>query len=896
MTAATAEPFPHLDAPALAPRGRMLTTKVSAPRLRPSLVARRHLLDLIAAADAPVTLVSAPAGYGKSTLVAHGLSLSGLPTAWVSLDTYDNDPLDFFALVVAAIQAVEPAAAAGSHALLGGPIPPSAHVIVRSLLADVAPTTRPFALVLDDYHVIQEPAIHEAMGTLLPNLPPAMRLFILARTAPPLPLARLRGRRDLLELGPRDLRFSDEEARDLLQRTDGVAVTPGEVGTLNERAEGWVTGLQLVGHVLRGQSPERVRRFAAEFSGNVRPIESYLWEEVIDRQPAAVQTFLLQTSILDRFSGAFCDAVTGREDGAATIRQLEQERLFVVGLDHVGRWYRYHHLFADVLRERLVQAVGEEELLGLHRRAATWLEGQGLVEDAARHAVAARDWERAARLLVQVADDLYEQDRGRPLFDWLRGLPDHVLARSPILAYYLAFSAIRLGRPHDTVSPLRIAEEAWTLSGDRASIGLVQLVHLLLSLARQDPAAAIDHATRALGLLPDDRADERSHALALLGSAYYWAGDCAMAEATLARVRIALESGRFAWLGFIEMAYSGGVLVQRGRLPEATVLLQRCCTIADRQDEMQSLHALHRLGDICVEWNLLDDAERTFRRADAVAVQTKHDGFRGWTDLGLARVAWARGDADTAFDDVERAIDHATQSQWQKFVRDARAVQARFWLASGRLPLARRWAESCDLDPYLPPRYERQVEHLTFVRLLLADDRAAYALTLLDAIAAHAADQGRHGDLVEITVLQALAHKADGDHAAALAALDRALVLGEPGGYVRAFADEGEAVALLLRHAAARGSHRDYAVRLLAAIDGSAAQPSTPQNDRLDALSEREVEVLRLVATGLPNREIGQQLFITEKTVKKHLSNILSKLGAANRTQAVDQARRRGLV
>jgi len=238
---------------------------------------------------------------------------------------------------------------------------------------------------------------------------------------------------------------------------------------------------------------------------------------------------------------------------------------------------------------------------GQHQRAAGWLEAEGLVEEAARHAVAGGDWERAARLLVRVADDLYVQDRGRPLFDWLHGLPDHVLARSPILAYYLAFSAIRLGRPRDTVTPLRIAEEEWTLSGDRASLGLVKLVHLLLSLARQDPAAAIDHATEALDLLPDGREDERAHALALHGSAHFWAGDCAMAEARLARVRIALESSRFAWLSFIELAYSGGVLVQRGRLPEAMVLLRRCCTIADLQDEMQSLHSLHRLGDIYVE-------------------------------------------------------------------------------------------------------------------------------------------------------------------------------------------------------------------------------------------------------------------------------------------------------
>jgi LuxR family maltose regulon positive regulatory protein len=887
-------PHPELRPPG--PPQRLLTTKLSAPRLRPSLVARPHLLDRITAAAAPLTLVCAPAGYGKSTLVTHWLIAAGIAPAWVSLDPHDDDPFDFFSLVVAAIRTIDPVSLARTQALLEGPLSPSPQAIVGALLADAAHTTRPFVLVLDDYHAITDPAIHAAMGTLLSTLPPTLRFVLITRTAPPLPLARLRGRGEVLDLGPDDLRFTDAEALDLLQRANGLEVTQGEVGSLNDRAEGWVAGLQLVGHVLQGQSPEQVRRFAAEFSGNVRSIETYLWEEAIDRQPTAVQTFLLQTSILDRFSGPLGDAVTGREDGTATIRTLEQERMFVVALDDVGRWHRYHHLFADVLRERLVEAVGEEEVLGLHRRAARWLEEEGLVEEAARHAVAGRDWERAVRLVERVAADLYEQDRGRLLFEWLRGLPDHVLARSPVLGYYLAFAATRLGRLHQAATPLRIAEEAWTLSGDRASLGLIRLVHALRSFVAQDAASAIALATQALDLLPDDRQDERAHALVYLGTAYFWAGDCVKAEATFAHARTVLEGGRREWLRLLEMAFSGGVLVQRGRLPDATVLLRQVCTVADRQDEVQGLHSLHRLGDIYVEWNLLADAEQTLRRADSLSVETKTPTWRGWIGLGLARAAWARGDAEAAFDELQQAIDHATETGWRKVVRDARALQARFWLATGRLALARRWAEGCDLDPYLPPSYERQVEHLTFVRLLLADDLATLALKLLDAIAAHATAQGRHGDLVEIAVLRALAHKQAGDPTAALAALDQALALGEPGGYTRTFAIEGEALAPLLRHAAGRGKHRDYATRLLAAIEGEASPAVAASADGPDALSEREAEVLRLVAVGLTNREIGQRLYISEKTVKKHMNNVLGKLQAANRTEAVHQARRLKLI
>jgi LuxR family transcriptional regulator, maltose regulon positive regulatory protein len=329
---------------------------------------------------------------------------------------------------------------------------------------------------------------------------------------------------------------------------------------------------------------------------------------------------------------------------------------------------------------------------------------------------------------------------------------------------------------------------------------------------------------------------------------------------------------------------------------DATVLLRRVCALADRDDEVQGLHSLHRLGDVYVEWNLLDDAERTLQRADALSVQTKTPTWRGWICLGLARIAWARGDAELAFDELDRAVDFAGQIGWQKVVRDAHALQARFWLAAGQTSLAHRWAEGCDLDPHQSPNYERQAEYLTFGRLLIADGRPALALPLIDAIAAHATAQGRHGDLIEIAVLQALAHNTDGDQTAALAALDRALALGEPGGYVRALANEGEAFVPLLRHAATHGNHRDYARRLLNAIEGGAAPATVPQTNTQDALSDRELDVLRLVATGLANRDIGRRLFISEKTVKKHLSNILGKLGATNRTQAVDQARRAELI
>jgi LuxR family maltose regulon positive regulatory protein len=344
------------------------------------------------------------------------------------------------------------------------------------------------------------------------------------------------------------------------------------------------------------------------------------------------------------------------------------------------------------------------------------------------------------------------------------------------------------------------------------------------------------------------------------------------------------------------MANSGGVLVQQGKLLEATVLFRRVIRTGDHLHLFMVQNALYQLGHVYLEWNMLDEAERTLRHADELAQTTRVILFGNRICLGLARLAWARGEVEDAFDEVERAINYAGQAGMVQHARDARALQVRFWLAADQLALARRWADSCELDPYQPPEYERQVEHLTYVRLLIGEERPDLALRILDGIQQVAEETGRHGDLVEILVLRVLAHNADGDQVRALDALEQALVAGREGGYVRTFADEGEALAPLLRRAAARGAYRDYAQQLLTVIEGVAPAPRPDQSGRSEALSEREVEVVRLVAAGLANREIGQRLFISEKTVKKHLSNILGKLGTTNRTQAVDQARRLDLL
>jgi LuxR family maltose regulon positive regulatory protein len=886
---------PQIEHIPSAPRAGLLTTKLCAPRLRPNLVARPRLLEAISVADSALTVLCAPAGYGKSTLVTQWLIDAGIPIAWVSLDAYDNDLQDFFSLIVSAIQSIDRDIAAGTWQLLNNSTPPSGEALARSLIEEVSITTRPFALVLDDYHLINASEIHSAMATMLQNLPEALRVFIISRTDPPLPLARLRSQKELLELGQDDLQFSDDEALALLQRFDGLEVTPGEVSTLNDRTEGWVAGLQLISHVLRGHPPDRIRRFAVEFSGSVRSIEKYLWEEVIEGQPPEVQSFLLRTSILSQFAAPLCDAICESSDSAATIRQLEKERLFLVSLDDVGQWYRYHHLFGDVLRDRLAEELSEAELAGLHRRAAAWLEEQDFIEDAARHAVAGRDWERAIRLVEGIGFELYEQDRITALCKWLQGLPNEILERSPRLAFWLAYALTRLGRFDQAVQPLRIVEQGWEGDADPIDFASLRILQSFRSLADDLPRSS-DFARDALALLPDDRPDDQAMAYLMLALSHMVRGECAEAEQAFANVRVKADIGHRIWIEFVEMAGSGGVLIQQGKLPQAAILFRRVLKLADEQYAIPSQQAMCRLGEIYLEWNDLDEAERLFLRTDAICEQTRSILWRSEVCLGLAKVAWARSEFETAFDEVERALDFGNQAGLLIQVRYARAHQARFWLTAGQLALARRWADSSDLDPYLPPRHERIFEHLTFVRLLIAEDQSSAALKILKAIGDAAREKGRTGDLIEVLALQALAYKQDGEHAEALDNLEQALAAGDQAGYVRIFVDEGEAIAPLLRHVSTRGARRDYAQKLLAAIDGSEPPPSYSKSETVDALSEREVEVLRLVSAGLPNRDIGQHLFISEKTVKKHLSNILGKLEATNRTQAVDQARRIGLL
>jgi LuxR family maltose regulon positive regulatory protein len=874
---------------------RLLTTKLSATRLRSNLVLRSGLINAISYADVPLTVVCGPAGYGKTTLVTQWMISSGAPAAWVQLDAFDNDPWHFLHLIASAVETIDRDIAADTLALLRDPGQPHrCEVATASLLEGLAKATHAFALVLDDYQVIDSPGIHDIMRAIVQHPPLIMRVFIISRSEPPLQLAGLRGRHQVLELGQEDLRFTHEEALELLHVTNGIDVTPGEVNAINDRAEGWVAGLQLAAYMMHAQSKTGIRHFVDDFCGSVRSIEHYLLEEVIGRQSPAIQDFLLRTSILDRFSAPLCAAVTGMEESRAVIRHLERNNLFVMPLDHLSHWYRFHYLFSDVLRDRLAQELSEEEINELHRSAAAWLEENDSPEEAARHAVAGQDWDRAATLLEQIGVELYQQDQLMALCVWLQGTPPATLERHPKLAFWLAYSLIRTGRFREAAQPLRIAEQAWAHGESRANLGRLRILQALRATAN-DPSQAIALAGEARDLLVDDQTGDLETASIVLARAHLGHGDTVRAEATYAALRRQSDDGTLDWIQLAEMNGSAEALGKQGKLLEAVVLHRRVIKMGGERHPLQSQRAHCALGMICIEWNMLDDGIRHYRHAEALAEQTQSALNQYAMCLVLARAHWAWGNVESAFDEIERSIEYASQMGFLQAARNARAQQARYWMLQGRVTLARRWSDSIDFDPYLPSDYDRQFEQLTFARLLIASEQPALALSILDAADELAASQSRAADRIEISVLRALAHKCQGDHANALAALHHALALGEPGGFVRTFADADALIIPLLRHASVHGDYRDYAQRLLTAIEGTTAISVSAQKETVEALSEREIQVLRLVAAGMSNRDIGRQLFIAERTAKKHLTNILGKLQATNRTQAVDNARRMGL-
>ncbi len=832
----------------------LLETKLYIPRWRPGLVSRPRLIErLNRGIDRKLTLVSAPAGFGKTTLLAEWLAATPAterPAAWVSLDQSDNDPALFWAYFIAALQTIRSGVGQSALSLLHSPQPPPIESVLTILINEINAIEIDFALILDDYHVIDAQPVHSAIGFFLDHLPPRMHLVIASRADPPLPLARLRGRGESTELRASDLRFTPDEAAAFLNDVMGMDLTAGDVAALETRTEGWIAGLQLAALSMQGR--DDVAGFIKAFSGDDRYIVDYPVEEVLQRQPERVRSFLLQTSILDRLSGPLCDAVTDEEEGKALLETLERGNLFVVPLDDKRHWYRYHHLFADVLRAHSMEEQPDQAPT-LHRRASEWYEHNGLRADAVRHALAAEDFEWAAGL-IELAWPILDRGFGHATFiGWVKALPDGLVRARPVLSAGYAWALLIGGKLEAAEARLRDAERwldtatgTWERpeapsaemvvadeEGLRYLPGTIATARAFHAQAIGDVPGAEKYARRALDLLPEGDYFHRAIPTGLLGLAYWARGDLEAAHRSFSDSRENMRMAGDVLLTINGTAGLAYITIAQGRLHEAVSLYEQSLQLVAELGEPvpEGTADLYvGLSEPLLEQGDLEAATRHLLRSEELGEQAAQDAYQYRWRVARARLKEVQGDLDGALDlldDAERVYTGGVVPN----VRPVAALRARVWIAQGRLTQALRWARERGLSTDDDLSYLVEFEHVTLARVLIASyksDRVERsvleAMGLLDRLLKAAEDGGRTGSEIEILVLQALAHEAQGDVSRGLDPLERALSLAEAESYVQVFADEGEPMRTLLRQAAAQGIANSYTQRLLSAFDKQ-AQP-----------------------------------------------------------------------
>ncbi|MGY1771004.1 LuxR C-terminal-related transcriptional regulator [Blastococcus sp. SYSU D00813] len=891
--------------------GPLLTTKLHRPRRRRGLVPRPRLAErLDRGRDATLTLVSAPAGFGKSTVLTEWLAAAvpgGRAGAWLSLDARDNDPALFWSYVVAALQTAVPGIGAAALASLRSPHTP-ADAALATLVNELAELPGELVLVLDDYHVIDSPQVHEGLAFLVEHLPTQVQLVIAGRADPPLPLARLRGRGELVEVRAADLRFTPDEVATYLTDAMGLALSATDVAVLDSRTEGWIAALQLAALSMQGR--EDATGFVAEFAGDDRYIVDYLVEEVLQRQPQDVRTFLLQTSVLSRLTGALCDAVVGKDGGTAVLETLDRANLFLVPLDDRRHWYRYHHLFADVLQARLL-AEQPELLVELHRRASAWHAAHGEPSEAIRHALAGGDAERAADLVELAMPAARRNRQETTLRHWFRQLPEAVLRTRPVLRAGYAGAILVHGELDGVEEHLRDAERWLEHPGPDVDAAVVRAVRSQVAVYRAaqsrvtgDSAGASTHARRVLDFAAPDDHLVRGAAAGLLGLTHWSDGDLVAAHRWWSEAHTELgQAGHHSDTLGVALAVAD-ISIARGRLREAEAVYRRglATAAAHAPTVLRGAADMHvGLSELAREGDDLDSARRHLA---ASAELGEHAGLpqnRHRSRIAMARVHQAEGDLDGAVDLLDEA-ERLYDGDMFPDVRPIAALRARVRLAQGRIGEALSWVRERGLSSGDRLSYLREFEHVTLARTLLAQHAAtgdqrcvAEARALLQRLLDEAEQGERTGSVIEIAVLLARACRADGDLSGALASLRRALTLAEPEGYVRVFLDEGPEMTSLLEVLATREEPHPHVRRLLhAGLDPVPAAPA--QRSLVEPLSARELDVLRLLDTDLDGPAIARRLFVSVNTVRTHTKNVYAKLEVNNRRAAVRRGRELNLL
>jgi LuxR family transcriptional regulator, maltose regulon positive regulatory protein len=904
----------------------LLETKLYVPRSRRGLVPRPRLSERLDRGTASkLTLVSAPAGFGKTTLVTEWLAAGPAGerlAAWLSLDRADNDPASFWTYVIAALRTVASGVGEGALALLQAPRPPPIETVLTVLLNDLGAVAGDIVLVLDDYHVIDASDVQDGMAFLLDHLPPWLHVVIASRADPALPLARWRARGELAEVRAAELRFTPDEAAAYLNEMMGLRLTARDVAALEGRTEGWIAALQLAALSMQGR--DDVAGFIAGFAGDDRYVVDYLAEEVLQRQPEHVQAFLLQTCILGRLSGPLCDAVTGQGGGKAMLAALERGNLFLVPLDDRRRWYRYHHLFADVLQARLLDEQ-PGQVPDLHRRASVWYQQNGEPSVAIGHALAAEDFERAADLVELAISVMSKTRQEARVRGWLEAIPDEVVRVRPVLIVAFAWVLLSVGEFESVERRLRDAErwlDATTGTGAgspappaemvvaneeeyRRLPATIELYRAAQALARSEPLGAIRHARRALDLAPEDDHRGRASAAGMSGLALWGSGDLEAALSAWAECAAGLRrAGHIADIFGCAIAMAD-IWLAKGRLGEAMRTYEQALQRAAEQGGPVLRGTADMYVGMSEVYRERDDLPAAIQHLLRSQELGEHNGLPQnqyrWR-VAMARVRQAEGDLAGALEllnDAERLY----MGDMFPNVRPVPALKARVWIAQGRLGEALGWAREQGLSADDDLSYLCEFEHITLARMLLArhqDERAERSLhqatRLLERLVVAAEAGERTGRVIEILVLRALAHQRLGDIPAALAYLERAVTLAEPEGYVRVFVDEGPPMASLLTALAKQGTAGNYIRRLLAAAVGETGHDSPVKQALIEPLSERELDVLRLLGTELDGPDIARELIVSLNTVRTHTKHIYAKLAVTNRRAAVRRARELGLL